>query len=263
MSPRHWEDLRFQRSCKWHILVRTCMCHLFDSGPFVSCNMNQGPKMKEELLFLFLQLCQPLTSWSNQTTGFAMGHSQQLQMSSIRYIQFTLSPTASTCLSCMPFFLIKWRKLSKTNEFPSGYTSKTCNNGLRNFSWEHKNASEHNKKLEFGEHIRLMLCTAFLPVKDVSTEVEKLQSTCPEDCKPFFNYFADNYVGQKNSTGQRPKLRFAIESWNCFERIKKAIQKQTTLSTAGRVFFAKLLKTKLPSISKLYEKFKEEQNNHN
>ena len=108
-----------------------------------------------------------------------------------------------------------------------------------------------------------MLCTAFLPVKDVSTEVEKLQSTCPEDCKPIFNYFAENYVGQKNSTGQRPKLRSAIESWNCSERIKKAIQKQTTLSKARRVIFAILLKANFPSISKLFEKFKEEQKNHN
>ena len=43
-------------------------------------------------------------------------------------------------------------------------------------------ALEYNNNLEFREHIRMMLCTAFLPVKDAITAFEKLQSNCPEDC---------------------------------------------------------------------------------
>ena len=107
----------------------------------------------------------------------------------------------------------------------------------------------------------MMLCTAFLPVRDVITAFEKLQSTCPEDCQPIFNYFEDNYIGRYNSTGQRQKPRFAIERWNCCERIKKGYARTNNSVEGWNSNFVKLVNTKHPSLPKLIEKFKDEQKN--
>ena len=77
-------------------------------------------------------------------------------------------------------------------------------------------ASEDNTDLEFREHIRMMLCTSFLPVKDVITAFENLQSTGPEECEP-----EDNYIGRYKSTGHSQKTQSTNQRWNCCERIKK------------------------------------------
>ena len=98
-------------------------------------------------------------------------------------------------------------------------------------------------------------------VKDVITAFEKLQSTCPEDCQPIFNYFEDNYIGRYNSTGQRQKPRFAIERWNCCERIKKGYARTNNSVEGWNSNFVKLVNTKHPSLPKLIEKFKDEQKN--
>ena len=104
----------------------------------------------------------------------------------------------------------------------------------------------------------MMLCTAFLPVKDVIAAFKKLQSTCPEDCKPTFIYFEDNYVGRYYSTGQRQKPRFAIERLNCCELIKKGYARTNNTVEDWNINFLKLVNTKHPSLHKMIEKFKDD-----
>ena len=99
-----------------------------------------------------------------------------------------------------------------------------------------------------------------MPVKDVITAFEKLQSTCPEGCEPIFNDFEDNYIGRYSSTGQRQKPRFAIERWNCCERIKKGYAKNNTVE-GWSSNFVNLVNTKDPSLPKLIEKFNDKQKN--
>ena len=104
MSHRRWKDLRLSIYYKWHIVVR------------ISCIMIPGLKMKKIIVFATL----PAIALLEQSDDwFAMGHSQQLQTSSIRSTQSTLRLTASICTACT-LFLIKRRELSKTTLFSSG-----------------------------------------------------------------------------------------------------------------------------------------------
>ena len=107
----------------------------------------------------------------------------------------------------------------------------------------------------------MLLCTAFLPVDDVALGFEKLQESAPEDCEPIFNYFEDNYIGRFTSNGKRQKPRFAIEQWNCHGRTKNNLPRTNNAVEGWNSNFVTLVNAKHPAISKLIEKFKDEQKN--
>ena len=121
-----------------------------------------------------------------------------------------------------------------------------------------------NAFLRWNENLQIQFCFFHLGQnvwrhvqaagKDAITAFEKLQSTCPEDCQPIFNYFEDNYIGRYNSSGQKQKPRFAIERWNCCERIKKGYARTNNSVEGWNSNFGKLVNTKHPSMPKLIEK---------
>ena len=82
--------------------------------------------------------------------------------------------------------------------------------------WRHNqstgNTNNYKLDLEFREHVRMLLSIAFLPVSDVSTAFETLQ-TCPETTHPIFNYSEDNYVDRLTAaSGNRQNPRFDVDS---------------------------------------------------
>ena len=189
-------------------------------------------------------------------------------------LQIAQRLTASTWLWCMLFFQVKKKRAIENYSVPfRKQQKKTSNNRFRNCNseripsveWKHSNsilfffqlgqnvwrhllsadkAYEYNEKLEFPEHIRMMRCTAFLPMTDVIIEFEKLQSTCPEDCEQIINYFEDNHIGRHNSTEQRQKAWFATERWNCCERVKKGYARTNNSVEGWNRNFVKLVNTK-------------------
>ena len=107
----------------------------------------------------------------------------------------------------------------------------------------------------------MLLCTAFLPIEDVVLGFEQLQKSCPEDCEHIFNYFEDNYIGRFMANEKRQQPRIAIEQWNCHDRTKNNLPRTNNAVEGWNSNFVKLVNAKHPSISKLIEKFKDEQKN--
>ena len=70
-------------------------------------------------------------------------------------------------------------KLSENNQI------QFCFFHLGQNLWRHVQstgkASDYTNNLQFREHVRMLLCTAFLPVDDVALGFEKLQESAPED----------------------------------------------------------------------------------
>ena len=120
-------------------------------------------------------------------------------------------------------------------------------------------ASDHTNNLEFREHVRMVPCTAFLPVDDVVPGFEKLQNLAQTIVSHYSATLKIISFGRFTLNGKRQKPRFAIEQWNWHEETKNNLPRTNNAVEGCNSNFANLINAKHPSKSKLIDKFKYEQ----
>ena len=90
---------------------------------------------------------------------------------------------------------------------------KVINEGLRE-----KYVADGN----FRTFVKMMTCTAFLPLEEVIDGFEAIKEleNYDEELDVIFDFFEDNYLGRPLANNRRRQPKFPIQSWNAFTRIQ-------------------------------------------
>ena len=77
----------------------------------------------------------------------------------------------------------------------------------------------YNTNPDFALHAKMITALCFVPVDDLSSCVDSLAESLPEELIPVLNWFEDNYIGRPNRRGAgRWSPLFPVEMWNMYQR---------------------------------------------
>lgn len=118
---------------------------------------------------------------------------------------------------------------------------------------------------DFSRSVRQLLALAFVPSDNVIDSFEKLMDTSffleNEDIlRPLVNYFEDTWIGRPNRRGERGRPRFSIEHWNHYAATGEDLPRTNNAVEGWHRGFASLLAAKTPTIWKLIDALKNQQN---
>lgn len=110
----------------------------------------------------------------------------------------------------------------------------------------------------FRMHVKMLLALSFVPVADVINAFEQLTDECPDEFQPLVDYWEDNYIGRKRRT-HRANPRFSLTIWNVYDRVVNDLPRTNNSVEAWHRCFQQTLDCQHPSVFKLIEQFRKEQ----
>ena len=106
--------------------------------------------------------------------------------------------------------------------------------------------------------VKMMLALSFVPVVDVPAAFEDLVDSYPPLLTPLANYWEDTYIGRQRR-GRRANPRFSIALWNVRERVVDNLPRTNNSVEAWHRSFQQTVDCQHPSVYKLIEHFRQEQ----
>ena len=109
--------------------------------------------------------------------------------------------------------------------------------------------------------VKMMLALSFVPVLDVPSVFDDLASDCPTLMTPLIHYWEDTYIGRQRR-GRRDNPRFPLHLWNVRDRVIGNLPRTNNCVEAWHRAFQQTVDCQHPSVYKLIEQFRQEQDHY-
>jgi hypothetical protein len=111
---------------------------------------------------------------------------------------------------------------------------------------------------EFRIAVKMMLALSFVPANDVVASFDDLVEASQEEIVPLADYWEDTYIGRRRRN-RRANPRFAVEMWNVHDRVNENLPRTNNSVEAWHRAFQQTVDCNHPSIFKLINHFRLEQ----
>lgn len=108
-------------------------------------------------------------------------------------------------------------------------------------------------------NIKMLLALSFVPPRNVVSAFEDLVEICPDELNELVDYWEDNYIGRQRRN-RRSEPRFLIQIWNMYDRVVDGLPRTNNSVEGWHHAFQKTVDCHHPSIFKLIDHFRQEQN---
>ncbi|KAB0796844.1 hypothetical protein PPYR_10905 [Photinus pyralis] len=109
-----------------------------------------------------------------------------------------------------------------------------------------------------SQHTKMLLSLSFVPPNDVIMAFEELVENCPNTLDPIVDYWEDTYIGRLRRN-RRGDPRFPIAIWNVYNRVADRLPRTNNSVEGWHRAFQQTLNCHHPSVYKLIDQFKKEQ----